>query len=181
MGIVLVLRPLVVLTQSLLQFQTIFPGLTNLVRWQSHQHVVRQSIGYFQSDFAGRIASRVLETGYALRASLVSIITVVFYMVALVGMALVLIGRADLLLAVPMLLWMIGYVGMLAWLVPHVRRSSTDVSYARSAVTGRIVDSYTNILTVKLFANGQLEDDLSGVRWSITPTECAFRCGISRG
>ncbi len=159
MGIVLVLRPLVVLTQSLLQFQTIFPGLTNLVRWQSHQHVVRQSIGYFQSDFAGRIASRVLETGYALRASLVSIITVVFYMVALVGMALVLIGRADLLLAVPMLLWMIGYVGMLAWLVPHVRRSSTDVSYARSAVTGRIVDSYTNILTVKLFANGQLEDD----------------------
>ncbi|MCP8941058.1 ABC transporter ATP-binding protein/permease [Alsobacter sp. SYSU M60028] len=158
-ALVLVVRPLLAMAQSLLQFQAVFPGLTNLVRWQSHQHVVRQSIGYFQSDFAGRIASRVLETGYALRASLVSIISVVFYMVALVSMAIVLIARADLLLALPMVLWLALYVGLLAWLVPHVRRSATDVSYARSAVTGRIVDSYTNILTVKLFANGLIEDD----------------------
>jgi ATP-binding cassette, subfamily B, multidrug efflux pump len=156
---VLIARPAVVFVHALMQFQAIFPGLTNLVRWQSHIHVVRQSIGYFQSDFAGRIASRVMETGYALRASVVSIISVVLYLAALALTSVIVVGRADLRLTLPILGWAAGYVLLLAWIVPQIRKASTDIAYARSTVTGRIVDSYTNILTVKLFANGALEDD----------------------
>ncbi len=160
MGLVVaVAKPVATLLSGLVQFQVIFPGLTNLVRWQSHIHVVRQSIGYFQSDFAGRIASRVMETGYALRASVVSIISVILYLVALVVTSLVVVGRADLRLALPILFWIVGYIALLAYVVPRIRKASTDIAYARSTLTGRIVDSYTNILTVKLFAHGELEDD----------------------
>jgi ATP-binding cassette subfamily B multidrug efflux pump len=157
--VVAVAKPVATLLSGLVQFQVIFPGLTNLVRWQSHIHVVRQSIGYFQSDFAGRIASRVMETGYALRASVVSIISVILYLVALVVTSLVVVGRADLRLALPILFWIVGYIALLAYVVPLIRKASTDIAYARSTLTGRIVDSYTNILTVKLFAHGELEDD----------------------
>ena len=156
---VLVVRPAVVSIHAMVQFQSVMPGLTNLTRWQSHIHVVRQSIGYFQSDFAGRIASRVMETGYALRASVVSIISVVLYMAALALTSLIVLGRADVRLMIPILGWAVGYVLLLRWLVPQIRKASTDIAYARSTLTGRIVDSYTNILTVKLFANGELEDD----------------------
>ncbi|MCZ8105306.1 MAG: ABC transporter ATP-binding protein [Alsobacter sp.] len=160
MGLVVaVAKPLASLLSGLVQFQVIFPGLTNLVRWQSHIHVVRQSIGYFQSDFAGRIASRVMETGYALRASVVSIISVILYLVALVVTSVVVVGRADIRLALPILVWTLGYIALLAYVVPRIRKASTDIAYARSTLTGRIVDSYTNILTVKLFAHGELEDD----------------------
>ncbi len=160
MGLVVaVAKPLAALINGLVQFQVIFPGLTNLVRWQSHIHVVRQSIGYFQSDFAGRIASRVMETGYALRASVVSIISVILYLVALAITSVIVIGRADLRLALPILCWTVGYVALLTFVVPRIRKASTDIAYARSTLTGRIVDSYTNILTVKLFAHGDLEDD----------------------
>ena len=160
MGLVVaVAKPLASLLSGLVQFQVIFPGLTNLVRWQSHIHVVRQSIGYFQSDFAGRIASRVMETGYALRASVVSIISVILYLVALVVTSVVVVGRADIRLALPILVWTLGYITLLAHVVPRIRKASTDIAYARSTLTGRIVDSYTNILTVKLFAHGELEDD----------------------
>jgi len=158
-AVVAVAKPIVSLVNGLVQFQVIFPGLTNLVRWQSHIHVVRQSIGYFQSDFAGRIASRVMETGYALRASVVSIISVILYLVALALTSVIVIGRADIRLALPILVWTVGYVALLAYVVPRIRKASTDIAYARSTLTGRIVDSYTNILTVKLFAHGELEDD----------------------
>ncbi|MHB2169501.1 ABC transporter ATP-binding protein [Alsobacter sp. R-9] len=157
--VVAVLKPLASLASGLVQFQVVFPGLTNLVRWQSHIHVVRQSIGYFQSDFAGRIASRVMETGYALRASVVSIISVILYLVALAITSVVVVGRADLRLALPILFWTVGYLLLLSYVVPRIRKASTDIAYARSTLTGRIVDSYTNILTVKLFAHGDLEDD----------------------
>ena len=157
--VVAVAKPIVSLINGLVQFQVIFPGLTNLVRWQSHIHVVRQSIGYFQSDFAGRIASRVMETGYALRASVVSIISVILYLVALALTSVIVIGRADFRLALPILAWTVGYIALLAYVVPRIRKAATDIAYARSTLTGRIVDSYTNILTVKLFAHGDLEDD----------------------
>jgi len=168
MGATIVLvRPILVLLQALVQNQAIMPGMTNMIRWQSHWHVVRQSLGYFQGDFAGRIASRVMETGFALRQSAVSIISTVWYLAAFAVTALILMVQASGWLGLPMLLWIVGYVALLVYIVPRVRRASREISYARSAVTGRIVDSYTNILTVKLFARGELEDDhvRSSIDW----------------
>ncbi|MBT9290813.1 ABC transporter ATP-binding protein [Prosthecodimorpha staleyi] len=157
-AVILVVRPLVLLLQGLIQHQAIFPGLTNLVRWQSHWHVVRQNLSFFQNDFAGRIGSRVMETGYALRASAVSMISVVWYLVALGLAAGVIMGAADPWLLIPIGLWTAGYVGMLAYLVPRVREASKAIAFARSGLVGRIVDSYTNIATVKLFARAAHED-----------------------
>jgi len=156
--VILLLRPAVILVQGLLQHQIIMPGLTNLIRWQSHWHVVRQSLTFFQNDFAGRIGSRVMETGYALRQSAVSLVSVVWYLLALGLTAATILARADILLLGPIALWAVAYVGLLVAIVPRIRIASREIAYARSGLVGRIVDSYTNIATVKLFARSEVED-----------------------
>ncbi|MEJ1160044.1 ABC transporter ATP-binding protein [Prosthecomicrobium sp. N25] len=157
-AVILIVRPAVLLAQGLVQHQAIFPGLTNLIRWQSHWHVVRQNLSFFQNDFAGRIGSRVMETGYALRASAVSLISVVWYLAALGIAAGAIMGAADPWLLIPIGIWILAYIGMLAYVVPRVREASKAIAYARSGLVGRIVDSYTNIQTVKLFARSAHED-----------------------
>ncbi len=156
--LMLLARPAILFLQALLQHQAIIPGLTNLVRWQSHRHVVRQSLAYFQSDFAGRLASRVMETGYALRASAVSVISVVWYLAAFALVMVSILLFSHPLLAAPALVWCVGYVALLLYVIPRVRDAAADIASARSALTGRIVDSYTNIMTVKLFDHADAED-----------------------
>jgi ATP-binding cassette, subfamily B, multidrug efflux pump len=160
MAAVLVLvRPLVFSTQHLLMNQAIAANVGNRIRWQNHWHVVRQSWNFFQNDFAGRIANRVMQTGPAMRESLVALLTAVWFIIVYGTSAIVLLASADPWLAVPVLLWFTGYIAMLSVFVPRMRDRSKSVSEARSALTGRIVDSYTNILTVKLFARAREEDD----------------------
>ena len=158
LAVILIVRPVVMLIQGVLLHQIIMPGLTNLIRWQSHWHVVRQSLTFFQNDFAGRIGSRVMETGYALRQSAVSIVSVVWYLLALGLTGAAVMARANLWLLLPIVIWSISYVAMLIYIVPRIRDASRAIAYARSGLVGRIVDSYTNIATVKLFARSELED-----------------------
>ena len=134
------------------------PGVTSLIRWQSHWHVVRQSWPFFQNDFAGRIANRVMQTGPAVRESLVALITGVWYILVYGTAALILLASADPWLALPIVFWFAGYIAFLFVIVPRMRDRSKEVSEGRSMLTGRIVDSYTNILTVKLFARALDED-----------------------
>jgi ATP-binding cassette, subfamily B, multidrug efflux pump len=157
--VVLLVRPVAVLVQNLVTNQAIAVNMTNLIRWQSHWHVVRQSWSFFQNDFAGRIANRVIQTGAALRESVVSAINAVWYIAVYGTSALILLASADLRLAAPLLLWAIAYTVLLRTFVPRLREQSRKVSEARSLLTGRIVDSYTNILTVKLFARPRDEDE----------------------
>src|SRR6185295_19001413 len=134
------------------------PGVTSLIRWQSHWHVVRQSWPFFQNDFAGRIANRVMQTANALRESVMAAIRAVWY-IAVYGVgALVLMAMADWRLGVPTLLWFAGYLVFLRHFVPRMRDLARVSSEARSHVMARVVDSYTNILTVKLFARIADED-----------------------
>src|SRR6266849_4694501 len=154
----LVLRPIALTTQNLLSNQAISANVSNRIRWQSHWHVVRQSWAFFQNDFAGRIANRVMQTGPAIRETLVALLTSVWYILVYGTSALILLGSADPWLALPVLLWFLGYLVMLRVLVPRMRDRSKAVSEGRSLLTGRIVDSYTNILTVKLFARARDED-----------------------
>jgi ATP-binding cassette subfamily B multidrug efflux pump len=156
--VLLVLRPAALVTQNLLANQAIAANVSNRIRWQNHWHVVRQSWAFFQNDFAGRIANRVMQTGPAIRETLVALITGVWYILVYGTSALLLLARADPWLALPIALWFCGYLVLLRVIVPRMRDRSKEVSEARSALTGRIVDSYTNILTVKLFARAHDED-----------------------
>jgi ATP-binding cassette, subfamily B, multidrug efflux pump len=157
-GVLLVLRPLSFVAHNILVNQIVNPGFSNMIRWQNHWHVVRQSWTFFQNDFAGRIANRVLQTGPAMRESLVMAFDAAWYILVYGSSALVLLGRLDWRLTVPMLVWFASYAGMLRYFVPRLRDRSRRVSELRSTLTGRVVDSYTNILTVKLFARAADED-----------------------
>jgi ATP-binding cassette subfamily B multidrug efflux pump len=156
--VLLVGRPIALTAQNLVANQAIAANVSNMIRWQNHWHVARQSWAFFQNDFAGRIANKVMQTGPAVRESLVSLLTAVWYILVYGTSAVVMLGRADLWLALPILLWFAGYVVLLRAFVPHMRDRSHNVSEARSVLTGRIVDTYTNILTVKLFARARDED-----------------------
>src|SRR6202007_1355665 len=157
--VVLVARPTVTLTRYLITNQAIAAPFTGLIRWQAHWHVVRQSWAFFQNDFAGRISTRVMQTGPAVRSTLTASVTALWYILAYGATAIGMTASADPWLATPLLLWFAGYVALLAFFVPRMRDRSKVNSEARSALTGRIVDSYTNILTVKLFARPRDEDN----------------------
>jgi ATP-binding cassette subfamily B multidrug efflux pump len=156
--VLLVLRPLALTAQNIMANQAIAANVSNMIRWQSHWHVVRQSWAFFQNDFAGRIANRVMQTGPAIRESLVALITAVWYILVYGTSAVILLAAADRWLALPILIWFAAYLVMLRIFVPRMRDRSKSMSEARSMLTGRVVDSYTNILTVKLFARAREED-----------------------
>ncbi len=156
--VLLVLRPAAYTIQQLVMNQAIAANVANRIRWQNHWHVARQSWAFFQNDFAGRIATRVMQTGPAIRESLVSLLTAVWFIIIYGTSSLILLATADRWLAVPVLLWFGGYLVMLRIFVPRMRDKSKVMSEARSLLTGRIVDTYTNIVTVKLFARARDED-----------------------
>ncbi len=157
-ALVLIGRPLTLIADSLVRNNAVVTGVTGLVRWQSHWHVVRQSWPFFQNDFAGRIANRVMQTSNAVRESVVASVRAIWYIIVYGISSLVLMALADWRLAIPTLLWFIGYVFFLRYFVPRMRDRARTSSELRSNVMGRVVDSYTNILTVKLFARTRDED-----------------------
>ena len=157
-AVLLVARPLALTCQNLVANQAISANVSNMIRWQNHWYVSRQSWAFFQNDFAGRIANRVLQTGPAIRESLVALITGVWYILVYGTSALILLASADAWLALPISIWFASYLVLLRSFVPRMRDRSKLVSEARSMLTGRIVDTYTNILTVKLFARARHED-----------------------
>ncbi len=157
-ALVLLGRPAALLLDSLVRNNAVLGGMTSLIRWQSHWHVVRQSWPFFQNDFAGRIANRVMQTGNAVRESVVSSIRAVWYIAVYGASAMALMALADWRLALPTAAWFAGYVVFLRHFVPQMRDLAKASSEVRSQVMGRVVDSYTNILTVKLFARARDED-----------------------
>ncbi len=172
-AVLLLARPAALLAQYLVTNQAIAAGLSNMIRWQNHWHVVRQSWTFFQNDFAGRIANRVIQTGASLRESVVQGTNAVWYLAVYGGSAIVLLARMDWRLALPIACWFVGYIGVLWLFVPRMRERSRRMSEVRSSLTGRIVDSYTNILTVKLFARSRDEDAF--VRDAVDEHTEAFR------
>ncbi|MGY3019504.1 ATP-binding cassette subfamily B multidrug efflux pump [Pseudomonas sp. TE6283] len=160
MAVVAVLfRPLFVALHGLLVNQAIGPGMTSLIRWQNHDYVLKQSLNFFQNDFAGRVAQRIMQTGHALRESTVQAVDALWYVLIYTTSTLVLFADADWRLMVPLLAWIAGYIGALIYFVPRVKARSVVSSDARSKLMGRIVDGYTNILTLKLFAHTRVEQN----------------------
>jgi ATP-binding cassette, subfamily B, multidrug efflux pump len=172
-ALVLVVRPAALLVDIAIRHNALIPGATSLIRWQSHWHVVRQGWTFFQNDFAGRIANRVMQTANALRESTMASIRSVWYIVVYGVSALALMALSDWRLALPTLAWTLGYVFFLRYFVPKLRDLGRASSELRSLVMARVVDSYTNILTVKLFA--RLADEDAYVRESIDQHQEAIR------
>jgi ATP-binding cassette subfamily B multidrug efflux pump len=177
-ALLLVVRPLVLYTDMAVRHAALVPGVTSLIRWQSHWHVVRQSWPFFQNDFAGRIANRVMQTANALRESVMSSIRAIWYIAVYGATTFVLLLLSDWRLAVPLVFWTAGYLVFLRHFVPRMRDLSRASSEARSMVMARVVDSYTNILTVKLFARMTEED--AYVRDSIDEHQVAMRAHLSK-
>ncbi len=157
--LILIGRPLASFTHDLVVQQAIAPGMTNLIRWQTHRYVLRQSLAYFANEFAGRIASNIVQSAASLRDSVVQIIDALWFVTVFAVTSLVIFAGTDWRLACPLALWIAGYLAALAVFVPRIRRRSEELAHMRATLTGRIVDSYTNIQTVKLFAHLEREDE----------------------
>ena len=154
---ILAIRPLAIGMQMALINQSLSINLVSLVRWRAHRHMLGQSVGAFQNDFAGRLAARVMQTGQATEDATYGAVEAVLYCAAYIAGAAMVLGAADARLMLPLALWLIVYVGLLAALVPRLGVASEATSDASSALTGRLVDAYSNIDAVKLFAHGGQE------------------------
>ncbi len=154
---ILFARPVLQTVGVLLLNNTVLPNLGTLFRWRAHRHVLRQSVSWFEDDFAGRIAGRIMQTPPAAGEAVFQIFDALTFAVAyFVGAAVVLAG-ADPRLAVPLVIWVALYGWLVRWTTTRVGPASQAASDARSAVTGRVVDSYSNIQSVKMFAHHDLE------------------------
>jgi ATP-binding cassette subfamily B multidrug efflux pump len=158
-GLVLLLHPLLNFIYELIVHQTLMGNYPMRIRWEAHRYVLRQSLEFFQNDFAGRIATKVMQAALAVRETVLKTADVFVFVSVYFTAAVVLFAQSDWRLSLPMLGWLAGYIGALYYFVPRLKRVSKMQADARSLVTGRIVDSYTNIPTVKMFAHTEFEDE----------------------
>lgn len=162
MGLLIVLAyPLLILLQALFNFQTVFGNFPMIGRWLMHRYILSQSMSFFQEEFAGRISQKVMQTALAVRETVLKVSDVLVYVVVYFTGAMFLVGQADTLLMAPLVLWLAGYIGLLSYFVPRLQRISMIQADARAQMVGRVVDSYTNIQTVKLFAHTLREQNYS--------------------
>ncbi len=155
--ILLVVRPIVYFANHAVVDQVVVPQLTNRIRWRSHVYTLGHALSYFQNDFAGRLSSRVIQAGQSVRSATVEVIDDMWYVIVFAGVSIGYFGTVSVWLILPVLVWMAAYIWLIVYFVPRATARSEKNSESRSAATGRIVDSYTNIMTVKLFARGDVE------------------------
>ena len=155
--LVALVRPLAIWAHEVLSNQLVVPQSTNQIRWRTHLYTLGHSLSYFQGDFAGRLANRVVQVGTAVRELAVVFIDTLLYVAIYALTAVGLFGSISLWLALPVVVWIAAYAVLTTWFVPRARARSHRTADTRSALIGRVVDSYTNILTVKLFARDREE------------------------
>jgi ATP-binding cassette subfamily B multidrug efflux pump len=171
-ALILVVRPLLHFGHEALSNQVIVPQTTGMIRWRTHTYTLGHALTYFQSDFAGRLANRIIQVGPAVREIAVTILDTLLYVAIFAITALGMFSTISLWLALPMALWIAGYLVLLRYFVPKAQARSLVAADARSALVGRVVDSYTNILTVKLFARAS--EERSAVREALERHTKAF-------
>ncbi|WP_317929408.1 ABC transporter ATP-binding protein [Halioxenophilus sp. WMMB6] len=154
---VLLIMPLVVFLHSAVVHQALMGNFPMAVRWRSHRYLMNQSYAFFQEDFSGRIATKVMQTALAVRESVMKMLDVLLFATVYMVTAVVLLANADLRISLPLVVWLVAYIFILRIFLPRLRQISSVQADARSTMTGRIVDSYTNILTLKLFSHAERE------------------------
>lgn len=160
--VAVIIRPIaLLLSRGMISFALVV-GLGNRIRWHNHRYVLRQSLSFFQNDFAGRVAQKVMQTGNSAREAVINVIDGLWLLVVyLIGITWLFVDM-DWRLLMPMVLWIAGYSLVILFLVPSVRGRSANLSEANSRLLGQIVDGYTNIQSVKLFASDDQEDAYAG-------------------
>ncbi|MFP3384201.1 ABC transporter ATP-binding protein [Tritonibacter sp. SIMBA_163] len=170
---ILFLRPVIQLIDVMLLNNTILPNFGTLIRWRAHKHVLRQSVGWFENDFAGRIANRIMQTPPAAGEVVFQVFDAITFALAYMLGAALLLWAADARLLLPLLIWFVLYAALIRWTVVRVGPASQAASDARSTVTGRVVDSYSNIHSVKMFAHHDRELDYA--KSAIEETRTTFQ------
>jgi ATP-binding cassette subfamily B multidrug efflux pump len=165
--VVLIVLPAIDLLHELVVNQSIMGNFPMRIRWLAHRYVLRQSLSFFQDDFAGRVATKVMQTALAVRDVLALMSEVFVYVIVYLVSALVLFAQSDWRIMAPLAAWFVVYALTMRYFIPKLRVISKEQADARSEVTGRIVDSYTNIQTVKLFAHAAREETYA--KDSMTP------------
>jgi len=158
-GLILFGLPLTVLLHSTIVHQALLGNYPMRIRWQAHRYLLGQSLSFYQNEFAGRIATKVMQTALSVREAVMKLLDVLLFVaVYFIGMAVV-VASADWRLTAPLLIWLVCYVFTLRHYIPRLRAISVKQADARSRMTGAIVDTYTNIQTVKLFSHSKRESD----------------------
>ncbi|XXK59170.1 ABC transporter ATP-binding protein [Porticoccaceae bacterium nBUS_09] len=158
MGIfMLILIPLSNAMRSLIVHQTLMGNFPMSVRWMAHRYLLNQSYGFFQNEFSGRIATKVMQTALAVRDTVMKLLDVMLFVVIYMVTALILVASADPRLCIPLIIWLFFYIFVQRYFVPKMKKIAMVQADARSLMTGRIVDSYTNIITLKLFSHSNRE------------------------
>ena len=155
--LILTLRPLLQVMDVALLNNTILPNFGTLIRWRAHKHVLRQSVGWFENDFAGRIANRIMQTPPAAGEVVFQVFDAISFSLAYLIGAAILLATSDARLLMPLIAWFALYSLLISWTVKRVGPASQAASDARSTVTGRVVDAYSNINSVKMFAHHDRE------------------------
>jgi ATP-binding cassette, subfamily B, multidrug efflux pump len=156
---VLFLRPVAIVLNHFFLEQTLAGNMQDQVRWRAHKHLLGQSMGFFQNDFAGRLSNRVMQLGPAVEDSTYMAFEGIWYSVTYVIAAMVILGQVTPWLALPLFVWLLAYIAYTRWIAIRVSTASEKWSEARSLVTARVVDAYANIESVKLFSQGAREED----------------------
>ncbi|EIJ2833621.1 ABC transporter ATP-binding protein [Vibrio parahaemolyticus] len=155
--LLLVVMPLLVVIYSLLVHQTLLGNYPMSIRWLAHRYLLNQSLNFYQDDFAGRVATKVMQTSLAVRETVMKSMDVFVYVTVYFTSMIVMLAAADWRLMIPMIVWLLVYITIQIYFVPKLKDVASEQADARSTMTGRIVDSYTNIQTVKLFSHSQRE------------------------
>ena len=155
----LVILPLAGLLHSLITHQTLLGNYPMAIRWLSHRYLLKQSVNFYANDFAGRISTKVMQTALSVRESVMKLLDVMMFVVVYFFAMLVLVAQADFRLTLPLIIWLVLYILIQTYFVPKLKQVSTEQAEARAMMTGRIVDSYANITTVKLFSHTTREAD----------------------
>ena len=154
----LVVLPIVVFFHSAILHQALLGNYPMSIRWSAHRYLLRQSVSFYQNEFAGRIATKVMQTSLAVREAVMKLLDVLMYIVVYFGAMVFLVAEADWRLMLPLLAWLVLYASIQIYFVPKLKKIASSQADARSEMTGRIVDSYTNISTIKLFSYTQREE-----------------------
>ncbi|WP_280140645.1 ABC transporter ATP-binding protein [Devosia crocina] len=156
--VLLLVIPTLQIVDALIIHQTLLGNFPQRIRWMAHRYLIRQSMSYFQDEFAGRIGAKLMQTSLAVREVMMKVLDVTVYVIVYFLGAVVLAAMSDIWLAAPFVVWLVAYVALLRYFIPRLGKISELQADARSMMTGRIVDSYTNIATVKLFSHSMREE-----------------------
>lgn len=156
-GLIVVVMPSLGVAHSMIMHQSLLGNYPMSIRWLVHKYLLTQSVTFFQKDFSGRVATKVMQSALAVRETVMKLMDVLVYISVYFVSIILMMGQSDLILMIPVIIWLFIYILIQCFFIPKVKKIATEQAQSQSTMTGRIVDSYTNITTIKLFSHSKHE------------------------